>query len=163
MTRGAVFVCPLLLVTQFELAYKVHKARSANFYCITFDVRMRACAWAGGWLEWGGEVTTAGCIGEPSVEPCGGRLRAVLPVHVGAWHDCASRGEVAMLRMASPRRLAAGGADLQRRVHQLAVVRPNLQRHVPVVRRAVGCVTRVVRTAAQGRPRPCRTACGAAV
>eukprot|EP01138_Halocafeteria_seosinensis_P004476 gb/GECG01004579.1/.p1 GENE.gb/GECG01004579.1/~~gb/GECG01004579.1/.p1 ORF type:complete len:443 (+),score=23.90 gb/GECG01004579.1/:1-1329(+) len=34
----ASFIAPMLIITQFELNYEVHKARSANFFCcITFD------------------------------------------------------------------------------------------------------------------------------
>ncbi len=34
----AAFIVPLYLMCQFELNYMVHKRRSANFMCFTFDV-----------------------------------------------------------------------------------------------------------------------------
>ena len=38
----AAFIVPLYLMCQFELNYMVHKRRSANFMCFTFDVGVTA-------------------------------------------------------------------------------------------------------------------------
>jgi hypothetical protein len=48
--RGSVasFIIPLFLVTLFELNYTVHKRRSANFFCITFDQGHRRGGGGGG-------------------------------------------------------------------------------------------------------------------